>query len=44
MASGIHLKDSIWSTPFAVWNIKQNRRVMDLHWMKRDRIMLSEAP
>ena len=30
--------------PFVVWNKKQNRRVMDLRWKKRGRIMLSEAP
>ena len=30
--------------PFVAWNKKQNRRVMDLRWKKRGRIMLSEAP
>ena len=35
--------ESIWSTPFVVWNKKQNQRVMNLRWKKRGRIMLLEA-
>ena len=44
MASGIYLNESVWSSPLVGYNKKQNRRVVDLRWKKRSRIMLSEAP
>ena len=40
MASGIYLNESIWSSLLVGYNKKQNRRVVDLRWNKRGRIML----
>ena len=44
MASEIYLNESVWSSALVGYNKKQNRRVVDLSWKKRGRIMLLEAP
>ena len=44
MASRIYLNGSVWSSPLVGYNNKQNRRVVDLRWKKRGRIMLSVSP
>ena len=42
MESGIYLNESVWSIPLVEYNIKQNRRVMDLRI--RSSIAITKLP